>query len=268
MKTTFPTLFVSHGSPMWAVEPGPIAPALHQLVSPWPKPRAIVVISAHWMRRTPQLSTAQPPETVYDFYGFPSVLYTLQYPAKGPDDETVQLIMDCVQPTILHSLANNPQRGLDHGAWVPLRHMYPDADVPVAEISMYPSMLPAEQYQFGQALNQLRHQGILVIGSGSLTHNLHEMQPDGAPVPAYVQEFRSWVSEHLAQGDLESMLHYRELSPAGARAHPTPDHLMPLFVAMGAGSDALSEVKYIEGQTTNGVINMDAYMFGAAPVVQ
>lgn len=251
---------------MWAIEPGRIGLALQQLVKNWSQPKAVIIISAHWLSHTPQISVTSQPQTIHDFYGFPEKLYTLQYPAQGPNPESIQTILKALENTTLQNIKINTERGLDHGAWVPLLYLYPQANVPVLQISLSPSNSASEHYKFGQCLNQLSKQGIFIIGSGSLTHSLHELQPDGAPVPAYVEEFREWVSHNLSQGDISTLLRYSELSPAGVRAHPTVEHLMPLYVAMGAAANSATQATRIEGQTTNGVINMDAYLFGKPPI--
>ncbi len=233
--TKFPALFVSHGSPMWAVQPGRLGPELTALAASWPRPRAVVVVSAHWQSLQPTMSTASHPETIHDFGGFPEVLYTLRYPAPGPDAGVVEDVRNALAAAGL-PVEEDAGRGLDHGTWVPLRYLYPDADVPVMQVALPYGRPPQASFALGQALAPVREKGILVIGSGSITHNLYEMRPDGFPPAPYVREFTDWVAERIARDELDELAAYR-LNPVGARAHPSPEHFLPLFVALGAAGE-------------------------------
>jgi 4,5-DOPA dioxygenase extradiol len=256
-----PTIFVSHGSPMLALQDTPARRFLQGLGLSLPRPRAIVVVSAHWETAgTPAVSLATQPETIYDFGGFPRALYQIRYQAPGAPEVAEQaaaLFEAAGLPVVRH-----PTRGLDHGAWVPLSLMYPDADLPVMQISLMHGAGPAEHERLGQALAQLRHDGVLVIGSGSLTHNLYEFrgQPVDAPAPAWVIEFESWMRERLAASDHAALLNYRELAPSAVKNHPSEEHLLPLFVAMGAAGGA-AQATLLHSSFEHGVLAMDAYAF-------
>jgi 4,5-DOPA dioxygenase extradiol len=254
-----PALFVSHGSPMMALEPGAAGAALSALGRSLARPRAIVVASAHWATRSPTVSTAPEPDTIHDFGGFAHPLYELAYPAPGAP-QVARRAKALLDPAGLTTTLD-PGRGLDHGAWVPLRYLFPDADVPVTQISIQPHLSPAHHYRLGEALRPLLDEGVLVIGSGSLTHNLHEwrLRTSDAPEP-YVRELQRWVHASIAAKDVAALLDYRRLAPHAVRAHPTDEHLLPLFVALGAGG-VFGETRRITNEVRYGVLAMDAYVF-------
>ena len=237
--TRLPTLFISHGSPMLAIQESPAHRFLLDLGKTLPKPRAILVASAHWESMDgPTVSLALDPETIHDFGGFPRALFDIQYPAAGAPDVATRAAALLEQEGV--AVKTSAMRGLDHGAWVPLRLMYPDADIPVAQISVVRGASPADHLRIGRALSSLRDEGVLVIGSGSLTHNLYEFrgQDIDAPVPAWVSDFDMWMKERLEANDSQALLNYRVEAPFAVRNHPTEEHLLPLFVAMGAAGDA------------------------------
>lgn len=258
-----PSLYISHGSPMTALEPGQVGPRLAELAAGLERPRAIVMASAHWLGRTPQVSAAPMPETIHDFGGFPPELYELQYPAPGAPalakNVAVRLAEAGLQPVI------DPLRGLDHGAWVPLRYLYPQADIPVLQVSVQPSLGPEHQFAMGRALAPLREQGVLLIGSGSITHNLHDWRnyAQGKEAP-YVRPFIGWMEQKLEADDLPALFDYRRQAPFAVQAHPTDEHLLPLYFAMGAaGSDALGAQR-IDAGIDMGFLAMDIYRFDGA----
>jgi 4,5-DOPA dioxygenase extradiol len=257
-----PTLFVSHGSPMLAVEDSPARRFLQDLGRTLPRPRAILVASAHWESMGgPAVSLAPRPETIHDFGGFPQALYALDYPAPGaPDvaDKTASMLEQAG-----YAVGRSAQRGLDHGAWVPLMLMYPDADVPVTQLSLLRGASPANHEHLGRALAGLRDDGVLVIGSGSLTHNLYEFRGGAidAPVPEWVSEFGTWMADKLHASDRAALRDYRALAPSAARNHPTEEHLLPLFVAMGAAGEDAS-ARRLHSSHEYGVLAMDVYAFG------
>ena len=257
-----PTLFVSHGAPTFALEPGSTGAALAALARRLPRPRAILAVSAHWETATPVVSAATAPETIHDFYGFPAPLYRLRYPASGAPwlaERVAALLGDAsLRATI------DPGHGLDHGAWVPLMHMWPDADIPVAQLSIQTHLGPAHHYGLGKALAPLAHEGVLMLASGGVTHNLREfrMSRENESVEPYVVEFRNWLAERLAAGDVDAVLDYRARAPHAARAHPSEDHFLPLFVAFGAATGGRRNERAHEA-VTYGVIGMDAYVFAA-----
>jgi 4,5-DOPA dioxygenase extradiol len=261
--TRLPSLYVSHGSPMTALQPGATGARLAELAATLPRPRAIVVASAHYLARSPRVGGAAQPETVHDFGGFPPALYQLRYPAPGDPalaDEIAQRLEDAGLPASVDA-----SRGLDHGVWVPLRLMYPAADIPVVPLSIEPHGGPAHQLAVGRALAPLREDGVLVIGSGSITHNLHDLAAGyGAEREApYVQPFIRWIEQRLTEGDTAALLDYRRQAPFAERAHPTDEHLLPLFVALGAAGEGARALR-LDAGIDLGILAMDIYRFDAA----
>ena len=256
-----PTLFISHGSPMLAIQESPAHHFLLGLGKTLPKPDAILVASAHWESMGgPAVSLASDPETIHDFGGFPRALFEIQYRAPGTPEAATRAT-DLLRQAGF-AVKTSAARGLDHGAWVPLRLMYPQADIPVAQVSVVRGATPAEHLRIGRALSSLRNEGVLVIGSGSITHNLYEFrgQDIDAPVPSWVSDFDVWMKERLEQNDSESLLGYREKAPFAARNHPTEEHISPLFVAMGAAGETAT-IKRLHGSYEYGVLAMDMYAF-------
>lgn len=254
-------LFVSHGSPMTLIEPSSTRDFFTAWSSQYEKPRAIVMISAHWEAAGgPAVSFAQHPETIYDFGGFPDELYQLKYPAQG-EPQVAERVADLLFKAGF-AVKQSASRGLDHGAWVPLMLMYPEADVPVFQVSLIHRATPEKHYRMGCALANLADENILVMGSGSLTHNLYEYmghRPDDPP-PAWVSGFSEWIADAVMNGKVEDLMDYRARAPYAEKNHPTDEHLQPLFVAMGAaGRNA--KVERIHASTAYGVIAMDAYAF-------
>lgn len=234
-----PALFVPHGSPLFALAPGAAGAAMAGLANLMVQPRAVVIVSAHWDTTIPTVGFAERPETIHDYYGFPPELYRLNYPATGCSEvaeELVQAIGAAGLP-----VARSATRGLDHGAWIPLRIMFPDADIAVVPLSIQSRGGPKAAWQLGRSLAPLTARGILVVGSGNLTHNLADFRfgaSSGATdVPAYVRRFADWFGDRLAAGDTAALLDYRRQAPEAMRAHPSEEHLLPLFVALGAAGD-------------------------------
>ncbi|MBU6246713.1 MAG: dioxygenase [Xanthomonadaceae bacterium] len=260
---SLPTLYVSHGSPMTALEPGPTGVRLAELAAALPRPRAIVVASAHYLARSPRVGGASRPDTVHDFGGFPQALYQLQYRAPG-DPALASRVAGLLETAGMPAVVE-PERGFDHGIWVPLRLMYPDADIPVVPLSIQPMHGPAHHLALGRALAPLRDDGVLVIGSGSITHNLHDFRAghDADHEAPYVRPFIGWIEQRLAAGDTAALLDYRRQAPFAARAHPTDEHLLPLFVALGAAGDAARSQR-LDAGVDLGFLAMDIYRFGAA----
>lgn len=263
--TSLPALFISHGSPMLAIQDSPARRFLLGLGKSLLRPEAIVVFSAHWEALGgPAVSFAERPETIHDFGGFPAALFEIDYPAPGAPQLAGKLAGLLEQAG--HAVKRSPARGLDHGAWVPLRLMYPEADIPVLQVSILRGGTPAEHERLGSALSELRRDGVLVIGSGSLTHNLHEFRGQGidAPVQAWAGEFAAWMHERL-NGQMNeerraALLDYRSRAPHAARNHPTDEHLLPMFAALGAaGTEARGE--RLHGSVEYGVLAMDVYAF-------
>lgn len=253
-----PSLFISHGSPMFALEPGLLGPKLQGLGALLTTISAIVVVSPHWQTHGVRVTAAAALQTIHDFGGFPAPLYALQYPARG-QPQLAQQIVDLLRAAGFDT-AIDSGRGLDHGAWVPLRYLKPDADVPVLQVSLPHDIDAAGALRLGRALAPLRDQGVLVIGSGSLTHNLHEFRQH-INDPEYAQAFADWVADAVARGDVQALVDYRAQAPFAARAHPTEEHYLPLLVAVGASTPDESRQR-IEGGMTHGVLSMDAFGFG------
>lgn len=262
MVTPLPTLFISHGAPTLALEPGRTGAALIALGRDLPRPQAILVASAHWETVRPAASIASHPETIHDFGGFPDELYRMTYPAPGAPDVARQA-KDLLDAAGIGADLD-AGRGLDHGAWVPLRFVYPEADVPVTQLSIQPRLTPAHHYRVGEALRPLRRAGVLIVGSGSLTHNLRELNMSGTRAEPYALEFQDWVHNAVSANDVAALLDYRRRAPQAVRAHPTDEHLLPFFVALGAAGDSESAHR-INDEITYGALAMDAYVFGLAP---
>ena len=257
MSATLPGLFLSHGAPTLPLDRGhPTHVFLKGLGAALPHPRAILMVSAHWDTPVPALTSAAQPETIHDFYGFPEQLYALRYPAPG-SGELVHEAAGLLRAAGVEA-ALDPDRGLDHGAWVPLMLMYPQADIPVVQLSLQTAAGAAHHWKLGEALAPLRADGVLVIGSGGATHNLREFfRPVAGQDESYVPQFTAWLEDALTRGDRESLVDYRRRAPEARRAHPTEEHFFPLLVAAGAGGHA----ERIHAAMTGASLAMDAYKF-------
>lgn len=256
-----PVLFVSHGAPTLLLDPGETGAAWRELGMKLPRPSAILVISAHWETAISSVSSTIQPQTIHDFHGFPEELYGLTYPAPGAPELAQSVALALRQAGI--PVQTDDTRGLDHGAWVPLSLMYPQADIPVAQLSIQPGKDPAWHIALGRVLRPLREQGVLIVGSGSITHNLRAIfrHPQGEPAPAWVMEFCDWMAEKIEAGDVGALGAYRTLAPHAAQNHPTDEHLLPLFVALGAAEKAESAQR-LNRVMTYGMLAMDAWLFG------
>jgi 4,5-DOPA dioxygenase extradiol len=256
-----PVLFISHGAPTFAIEPGLLGPQLHALGEQLTDIKAVLVVSPHWQTRGVQVMTTATPETVHDFGGFPAALYALQYPASGEPELALQVAQMLTAAGLSVSL--EARRGLDHGAWVPLLHMLPAANLPVFQVSMPYDLDARSALQLGQALAAVRAQGVLVLASGSMTHNLQEFRGPAAQAQDYVVEFTHWVRQNVIARDLARMVDYRQQAPHARRAHPTDEHFLPLLVALGAshGDDTLA---LLDGGVNYGMLSMESYAWGMA----
>jgi 4,5-DOPA dioxygenase extradiol len=260
-SSRMPSLFVSHGAPTFALEGGLAGPMLTTLGGHLPKPKAVLVLSPHWMTSAVRVATTALPRTIHDFGGFDPKLYDLTYPAPGHPD----LAQRTVGVLQAHGWAaqTDPNRGLDHGAWVPLLHLYPRADVPVFQVSM-PTTLNAETaWGLGQALAPLSEQGVLLVASGSITHNLYEFRGGQVPDEPYVAAFAKWVGDVVRSGNLAHLKETLSQAPEAARAHPTAEHFWPLLVAAGAASAFGGHHSVLNGGIAHGMLAMDSYVFGS-----
>jgi 4,5-DOPA dioxygenase extradiol len=254
-----PSVFVSHGSPMHALQAGAAGAAWAALGRRLPKPRALLVASAHWETQVPMLTGSSKPETIHDFFGFPEPLYKLRYPAAGSAD-LAQKAKGLLQGAGF-TAAVDGTRGLDHGVWAPLLYMYPEADIPVVQVSLQPELGPRHHFNLGKALRPLSDEGVLVIGSGHLTHNLRDWDRSGkaAPMP-YAIDFQKWVFDRITRRETDELMDYRTKSESGVRAHPTDEHFLPLFVALGAARDEARTDRFFDA-IESGALAMDGYVF-------
>ena len=259
-----PTLFVPHGAPTFALQPGEAGKSMAGLAQRIGKPHAVLIVSAHWDTAVPTLGVVPRPETLHDFYGFPKPLYDIRYPAPGAVSLAMEARMLLEESGF--EVALDPRRGLDHGAWIPLRMMFPDATVPVLTLSVQSHLGPTHHYRLGQALAPLRDAGVLVIGSGNLTHNLQHFQQwrSASAAPDYVPAFQGWVREQLQQSDIQSLLAYRHLAPGALQAHPTDEHWLPFYVALGAAGRTFETEAVYSGIEFN-MLAMDTYAFWPDP---
>ncbi len=260
----FPTIFVSHGSPMHALEAGPSGEAWAAIAAKLPRPESVLIASAHWDTAVPMLTGADRLQTIHDFHGFPEALYRVRYDAPGAP-QTAQRASALLKDAGI-AAGIDGCRGIDHGAWVPLRFMYPGADIPVAQLSVQTARGTAHHWELGRALAPLAEQGVLVIGSGHATHNLRDWRPghrggngEAAPMP-YAAHFADWLAERIAAGDARAVADYRDLEPDGARAHPTEEHFVPLLFAWGAAAPDARPERFHRG-IEGSALAMDAYAF-------
>jgi 4,5-DOPA dioxygenase extradiol len=255
-----PSLFLSHGAPTLPLTDAPARGFLSGLGGRLPQPKAILVISAHWETEQPVVSAVARNATIHDFYGFPRPLYELTYPAPGAPSLALE-IAELLRASGLDCGVDNA-RGLDHGAWVPLRLMYPPAEIPVLQLSIQPHLGPAHHLRLGRALTRLRGEGVLIIGSGSLTHDLSEFRGQAldAPAPEWVTGFADWFADKLVAGETDLLVDYRRQAPFAAKNHPTDEHLLPLFAALGAAG-ASWRAERLHASTTYGILRMDVYAF-------
>lgn len=252
-----PAVFVSHGAPTLAIEQNETVTFLKQLGSELGRPRAVLCVSAHWGTRAPTLSAAAWPETIHDFGGFSRELYRMRYDAPGAP-ELAARGAELLRGAGLQS-ETEPERGLDHGAWIPLKLMYPEADIPVTQLSVQPQSGPAPHVRVGAALKPLRREGVLILASGGAVHNLGQFGRE-AGTPDWATNFDEWLNAKLLEGAYADVINYRALSGDGRMAHPTEEHLLPLFIALGAGGEG-AQARALHRSFTHGSLSMAAYAF-------
>jgi 4,5-DOPA dioxygenase extradiol len=240
------------------VKQGPDTRAWAKLGKELGRPDAILMVSAHWDTASPEVSGADKPETIHDFNGFPRELYEQRYAAPGAPQlaRRVAAQLDASgMPTRI-----DPNRGLDHGAWVPLKWMYPAADIPVTQLSVQSRSGPRHHYELGKALQPLRDEGVLVLASGGIVHNLRDLdwQAQGREPIAWARDFNEWIAGRVAARAVDDLIGYRTLAPSAQRSHPTEDHFDPFFVALGAGGP---NAQRLELGFDLGTLSMDGYVF-------
>lgn len=264
-----PVAFLSHGSPMFAVQPGTTGPAFAH----WGRElreraggrqlKAVVIMSPHWQTRQPMVGTAARPATLHDFGGFPPALYALRYPAPGAPALAARVIE--MLSGAGFAASGDAERPLDHGAWVPLMHLFADAQVPVVQVALPLGFGPAEVAAMGAALRPLREEGVLLLGSGSMTHNLGEFfsrtgSGGATGDTAYVERFARWVEQAVVSGDRAGLLDYRSRAPDAARAHPEEDHFLPLFFALGAAGPGACATRWLSREVVARFLAMDSFV--------
>jgi len=259
---TLPSLFLSHGAPTLPLTDTPARTFLQQLGHTLERPKAILVISAHWETAVPTVNAVDSNETIHDFGGFPRALYDLRYPAPGSPTFAARVAerlraggFDCNV---------DRRRGLDHGAWVPLSLVYPQADIPVLQLSVQPHLGPEHHLRVGRTLAPLRDEGVLIIGSGSFTHDLSEFRGHNPNdlAPDWVNSFADWFDAALTKGQIDVVIDYRRRAPFATKNHPTEEHLLPLCAALGAAGEN-ARAKRLHASSTYSVLRMDVYAFQA-----
>jgi 4,5-DOPA dioxygenase extradiol len=253
--TAFPSVFVSHGAPTLILENSAGRDFLAGLGRKLGRPSAVLAVSAHWTTRVPAVSGATAPETVHDFYGFPDALYRMRYTAPGAPalaERAAQLTGAVVDPS----------QGLDHGAWVPLMLMYPEADIPVAQFSVMPYRSAADHIALGHLLEPLRREGVLILASGGAVHNLREFRFGGNSAAPWATGFAGWLDKTLEAGDTQAVGNWLEACPDARRAHPTDEHFLPLPVALGAAGPQ-PKTERLHAGFEHGSLGMHAYAFTA-----
>ncbi|SBO43114.1 dioxygenase [Cyanobium sp. NIES-981] len=264
MTTSASVLFLAHGSPMFALQPGAAGAALAEFATTLQRPQAVLVISPHWETKVATVSTASQLTTIHDFGGFDPALYAIQYPASGSPEGAQEVVAGLSAAGL--PVTTDAERGLDHGAWVPLRYLFPAADVPVVPLSIQHQGGPDHAFRVGQALAPLTERGWLIVASGNITHNLRDWQQAsrgfGVDV-SYAQRFSDWVDAQLSGGQVEALLHYRDCQPDAEQAQPRDEQLLPLFTALGAAGPE-ARARAIHRGIRDHVIAMDSYAFERA----
>ncbi|PWJ20282.1 4,5-DOPA dioxygenase extradiol [Jannaschia seohaensis] len=253
-----PVVFLGHGSPMNVIEDNAYSRAWSELGRSLPRPKAILVVSAHWMTRgTTLVDVSEMPRTIHDFYGFPQALFDQRYPAAGQPE----LAREVVALLRSHRAQEDDRWGLDHGAWAVLKFLYPDADVPVFQVSIDMGRGLAHQLEIGRSLSELRERGVLILGSGNVVHNLRAMRPGGAPLD-FALEFDARFADRLAARDFAALADADGLGTLLHAAHPTVDHYMPALAIAGA-SDERDGLTFMTDAIDLGAVSMRSFVFHA-----
>ncbi len=258
-RTKMPVIFLSHGAPTLPLTDSPARTFLIGLSQKIPRPRAILIASAHWEGAVPSLTGAELPETIHDFYGFDPALYDLRYDAPG-DPSLAQRISSLLEKSGYRPAVDS-KRGRDHGAWVPMMLAYPAADIPIIQISLLARQSAHIHLAMGEALAPLREEGVLIVGSGGAIHNLRQLQWKGGAIPPWASDFQEWLDQQILAGNLDGLLGYRTMIDSAVTAHPTDEHFMPLFVALGAAKEDRAGIK-LHGSFEFGSLSMASYGWG------
>lgn len=254
-----PVLFIGHGSPMNAIETNAYTKTLSQLGRRLPKPQAILVVSAHWMTEGTFVTEMAKPKTIHDFYGFPQELFDVQYPAPG-SPEIARVIRETIIDPQVHG--DREMWGLDHGTWSVLRHLYPAADIPVLQLSIYMSQPPEYHVKIGKQLSKLRERGVLILGSGNLVHNLRQIrwEPNAQPFD-WAVEFDEWLKKRIIDRDFQAVQNDYHTTRAGQLSVPSMDHYFPVHYVLGA-TDEKDQLTFEYEEMQNGSISMRSFSFG------
>lgn len=263
--TALPSLFLAHGAPDLPLTDHPANRFLKSLPACLPTPVAILVISGHWEEAIPTIGTAAAPETIHDFHGFPAPLYELTYQAKT-DTSLAERVVELMSAGGL-PVTRNPSRGYDHGAWVPLMLAFPAADIPVVQLALQRQGDAARHFAIGEALAPLRQEGVLIVGSGATVHNLREISAEGTPPPAFARSFDAWLDRRLDKRDQAGLLRFPNEPAEADQAHPTIEHFLPFFMALGAGWSGGTH-RCLHQSYSYGSIGMTSYAFGSAAEVR
>lgn len=253
-----PSYFFAHGAPSIVLEDNEYTKLLKEFKDHTPKPKAIVLFSAHWEESVQSIGAAATYETIYDFGGFQDELYQMTYPAQS-DLPLVEQIQSLFTKYGIEN-TRNEQRGLDHGAWAVLKLLYPNADIPVVALSVNRYLSNEQQYQIGKALAELREQDVLIIGSGGTVHNLRKLNWRSEGIDKWAEQFDNWIQSKVETWDTESLFQYHELAPHAGEAVPTSEHFIPLLLAMGTG-DANRNVKLLHRSYQYGNLSLSCWQF-------
>jgi 4,5-DOPA dioxygenase extradiol len=253
-----PSYFFAHGAPSIVLEDNEYTQLLKRFKEDTPRPKAIVLFSAHWEEQVQSIGAAETYETIYDFGGFQDELYEMTYPAQS-DRSLSEQVQALFEKHVIQSVLNE-RRGLDHGAWAVLKLLYPDAAIPVVALSVNRYLSNEQQYQIGKALTELREQDILIIGSGGTVHNLRRLNWRSGGVDEWAEQFDSWLQSKLESWDTEALFQYRELAPYAQEAVPTNEHFIPLLLAMGTG-DSNRHAKLLHRSYQYGNLSLSCWQF-------
>lgn len=253
-----PALFIAHGMPTLVLETTPYTKCLRNLGLLLPKPKGIAIFSAHWENPVQLISNTTKWETLHDFFGFPDSLYELNYPASGDLVLSMEIERLLTGEGIRCELHH--RKGLDHGVWSISRLLYPAADIPIVALSVNPKLVPEEQYRIGKALLSLRQEGIMIIGSGGTVHNLSKLEWETEGAESWAVRFDHWLADKISVWDLEALFDYERRAPSAAKAAPSKEHLVPLFISMGS-ADQYQSARLLHQQYQYGTLSLSAWMF-------